>query len=139
MTSYNRKVLLTGEVTTEPSKAEAKAIAEQAQNVASVLNELHVGTLSTVSNRNYDLALAAKVRASLLEAKGVPSGAIKAVTERSVVYLMGRVSEAEGDAAAKAASRISGVRQVVKYFDYLSEKELAEIKREPPTADSQRK
>ncbi len=139
VTSYNRKVLLTGEVTTEPGKAEAKAIAEQAQNVASVLNELHVGTLSTVSNRNYDLALAAKVRASLLEAKGVPSGAIKAVTERSVVYLMGRVSEAEGDAAAKAASRISGVRQVVKYFDYLSEKELAEIKREPPTADSQRK
>lgn len=125
--SYNRRVLLTGEVTTEQGKADAQAIAERAQNVAGVLNELHVGSLSTLSNRNFDTALSAKVRAAMVQAKDVPSAAIKVVSERSVVYLMGRVTAAEGDAAARVASRVSGVRQVVKYFDVLSEQEAAAL------------
>lgn len=129
VTSYSRRVLLTGEVVNEQGKTDAQAIAEKTENVAAVLNELHVGSLSTLSNRNFDTALSAKVRAALLEAKGVPSATIKVVSERSVVYLMGRVTQAEGEAAAKAASRVSGVRQVVKYFDYLSESEAAALKR----------
>ncbi len=123
----------------EQAKLEAQAIAEKTENVAGVLNELRVGTLSTLSNRNYDTALSAKVRAALLEAKGVPSVTIKVVSERSVVYLMGRVTTEEGDAAARAASRVSGARQVVKYFDYLSEQEAAEIKRASASSESQRK
>lgn len=137
--SYNRRVLLTGEVTTEQGKADVQTLAERAQNVAGVLNELHVGSLSTLSNRNFDTALSAKVRAALLEAKGVPSNTIKVVSERSVVYLMGRLSTAEADAAAGAASRVSGVRQVVKYFDYLNDQEAAELNRAPPPADTPRK
>ena len=136
--SYNRRVLLTGEVANEQGKLEAQAIAEKSENVAGVLNELHVGSLSTLSNRNYDTALSAKVRAALLEAKGVPSATIKIVSERSVVYLMGRLTQAEGDAAARAASRVSGVRQVVKYFDYLSEQEAVQLKATPPS-EGQRK
>jgi osmotically-inducible protein OsmY len=127
--SYNRRVLLSGEVTSEQARLEAQAIAEKAENVASVANELHVGSLSTLSNRNFDTALTAKVRAALLEAKGVPSATIKVVSERSVVYLMGRVTQDEGEAAARAASRVSGARQVVKLFDYLSEEEAAELKK----------
>lgn len=136
--SYNRRVLLTGEVTTEQGKADAQAIAEGAQNVAGVLNELHVGSLSTLSNRNFDTALSAKVRASMVQAKDVPSAAIKVVSERSVVYLMGRVTAAEADAAARVASRVSGVRQVVKYFDVLSEQEAAALAR-PAPAEAPRK
>jgi osmotically-inducible protein OsmY len=129
--SYNRRVLLTGEVTSEADKLEAQAIAEKAENVAGVLNELHVGALSTVANRNYDTALSTKVRTALINAEGVPSATITVVSERSVVYLMGRVTQAEGEAAARAASRVSGVRQVVKYFDYLSEQEAAALKPAP--------
>ncbi len=138
VTSYNRRVLLTGEVVNEQGKLDAQAIAEKTENVAGVLNELHIGSLSTLSNRNFDTALSAKVRAALLEAKGVPSATVKIVSERSVVYLMGRVTQEEGEAAARAASRVSGVRQVVKYFDYLSESEAAELNRKSG-ADATRK
>jgi osmotically-inducible protein OsmY len=136
--SYNRRVLLTGEVADEQGKLDAQAIAEKSENVAGVLNELHVGALSSLSNRNFDTALSAKVRAALLEAKGVPSATIKVVSGRSVVYLMGRVTQEEGDAAARVASRVSGARRVVKYFDYLSGQEAAGPNLTPP-ADAQTK
>lgn len=139
VSSYNRHVLLTGEVVNDASKLEAQAIAEKSENVAAVLNELRVGSLSTLANRNYDTTLTAKVRAALLEAKGVPSGAIRVVSERSVVYLMGRLTTEEADAAARAASRVSGVRQVVKYFDYLSEQEAAAFTDSNASSDKQRK
>jgi len=131
VTSYNRRVLLTGEVTTEQAKTEAQALAEKSENVVAVLNELHVGSLSTLSNRNFDTALTSKVIAALVQAKDVPSGTIKVVSERAVVYLMGRVTQGEGDAAARAASRVSGAQRVVKYFDYLSDKEAAALTSSP--------
>jgi len=124
-TSYNRRVLLTGEVPNEQVRAEAQAIAERSLNVAAVLNELYVGPLSTFANRNFDRALAAKVLAALVSAEGVPSATMKVVTSRSVVYLMGLVTEREGEAAARVAARVSGVQKVVKHFEVLTEQEAA--------------
>jgi len=138
VTSYNQRVLLTGEVTTEQAKQDAEAIARKSANVSAVLNELHVGSLSTLSNRNFDTALTSKVLAALLQAPDVPSGAIKVVSERAVVYLMGRVTQGEGDAAARAASRVAGVQRVVKFFDYLSDQEVRALDGKPP-ADAQPK
>jgi osmotically-inducible protein OsmY len=132
ITSYNQRVLLTGEVTTEAAKAEAQAIAEKSPNVHSVRNELYVGALTTFANQNYDRSLTAKVTIALIDAPGVPSGTISVVTSRSIVYLMGLVTEAEGEAAARAASRVAGVRQVIKYFEYISEKEAAAVTSAPP-------
>jgi osmotically-inducible protein OsmY len=134
VTSYNRRVLLTGEVTTEQGKLDAQAMAARSENVAAVLNELHVGSPSSLANRNFDTALTTKVVAALAQAKDVPSGTIKVVSERSVVYLMGRVSQGEGDAAARAASRVAGVQRVVKYFDYLGDQEAAAPTATPATA-----
>jgi osmotically-inducible protein OsmY len=134
VTSYNRRVLLTGEVTSEQGKLDAQAIAEKSENVAAVVNELHVGNLSTISNRNFDTSLTAKVLAALVRTEGVPSGTIKVVSERSVVYLMGRVTPQEGEAAARAASRVAGARQVVKVFDYLSAQDAAALQSAPPPA-----
>jgi len=131
VTSYNRRVLLTGEVTTAQAKVEAQALAEKSENVVAVLNELHVGSLSTLANRNFDTALTSKVLAALVQAKDVPSGTIKVVSERAVVYLMGRLTQGEGEAAARAASRVSGVQRVVKYFDYLSDSDAAALKSNP--------
>lgn len=122
VTSYNRRVLLTGEVTSEQAKAEAQAVAEKSPNVAAVLNELHVGSLSTLANRNFDTSLTAKVLAALATAQAVPSGTIKVVTSRSVVYLMGLVTQTEGEAAARVASRVAGVQKVVKAFEYLPDR-----------------
>jgi len=132
VTSYNQRVLLTGEVTTAEAKAEAQAIAQKSENVRAVLNELHVGSPSTLANRNFDTALTSKVLAALLQAKDVPSGTIKVVSERGVVYLMGRVTQGEGEATARAASRVAGVQRVVKNFDYLTDQEAAAATAKPP-------
>jgi osmotically-inducible protein OsmY len=127
VSSYNRRVLLTGEVTTEQARTEAQQIAASSDNVRDVLNELEVGLLSSVSARAADTATTATVRAKLIEAKETPAASIRVVTEHGIVYLMGRVTRAEGDAAARIASRTSGVRRVVKVFDYLTPEELATI------------
>jgi osmotically-inducible protein OsmY len=124
-TSYNRRVLLTGEVPTEQARAEAQALVEKSPNVAAVVNELYVGKPSTLANRNFDTSLTAKVRAALAPAEGVPNGTIKVVTSRSVVYLMGLVTQAEGEATAKVASRVAGVQRVVKVFEYLPDRQPA--------------
>jgi len=139
VTSYNRKVLLTGEVLTAEAKAEAERIAANAENVRAVLNELGVGRLSTVGSRAKDTAISGKVRAAFLESKRVPAGAVKVTTERAIVYLLGRVTPAEGDAAAQVAARVSDVLGVVKAFDYITEKELEELLGTPAAPESQRK
>jgi len=139
VTSYNRKVLLTGEVLTAEAKAEAERIAAGAENVRAVLNELGVGRLSTVGSRAKDTAISGKVRAAFIESKQVPAGAVKVTTERAIVYLLGRVTPAEGDAAAQVAARVSDVLGVVKAFDYITEKELEELRGAPAAAESPRK
>lgn len=132
--SYNRKVLLTGEVTTAAARAEAEQMAARSDNVREVLNELEVGALSSLGARANDTATTAKVRAKLIESKETPAATIRVVTEHDVVYLLGRVTEAEGNAAAREASRTSGVKRVVKAFDYLTAEEFADMQRKaaPP-------
>lgn len=139
VTSYNRKVLLTGEVLTAEAKAEAEKIAAGTENVRAVLNELGVGRLSTVGSRAKDTAISGKVRAAFIESKKVPAGAVKVTTERAIVYLLGRVTPAEGDAAAQVAARVSDVLGVVKAFDYITERELEELRGTPAASEPQRK
>lgn len=139
VTSYNRKVLLTGEVPTAEAKAEAERIAANAENVRAVLNELGVGRLSSIGSRTKDTAISGKVRAAFLESRKVQSGVVKVTTERAIVYLLGRVTPAEGDAAAQVAARVSDVLGVVKAFDYITEKELEELRGTPAAPESQRK
>lgn len=133
VTSYNRKVLLTGEATTEATRAQIGEIAARAENVRTVVNEVFVAPLTTLPQRNNDVAIAARLSAALLADKDVPSSAVTTKTQRGIVYLMGRVSEAEGEATARAASRVAGVQRVVKVFDYISAAEAAQFKRVPDT------
>jgi osmotically-inducible protein OsmY len=139
--SYNRRVLLTGEVRNAADKAEVEKIAAAQENVSTVVNELYVGELSTFANRNNDTAITGKVRAALLNERNLPSNAMLVHTSRSVVYLMGRVSEPEGDLAGRTASRVDGVRQVIKLFEYLTDEEWKALKAQtpPPPPESQRK
>lgn len=138
VTSYNRKVLLTGEVTTALVREQIEALAKGAENVRAVENDIFVAPLTTRTQRNNDLAIAARLQAALLADPAVPSSAIKPVTQRGIVYLMGRVTEAEGDAAARVAARVQGVQRVVKVFDFLSEAEAAEFRKPPPATPPQK-
>jgi osmotically-inducible protein OsmY len=125
VTSYNRLVLLTGEVPGAAERAQVEATVAKVENVRGVVNELVIAPNSSLSSRTADSALASKVKLTLVDAKDVQSNAYKVVVDRRVVYLMGRVTEREANRGAELASQVSGVEKVVKVFEILSEKELA--------------
>jgi osmotically-inducible protein OsmY len=122
--AFERKVLLTGEVPTEQAKAQAGEIATATQNVRTVVNELAVAKPSTLGQRTNDTTVGTKVRAQFVNTKEIPFNSISIVTERGIVYLMGFVTQKEGEVAAYVASRVSGVKQVVKVFDYGTPEEV---------------
>jgi len=124
VTSFNRRVLLTGEVAGESDKLAAEQLVFQVDNVKMVINELTVASMtSTLQQRANDTYLTGLVKASLLEAKDIPSNAFKVVTERNVVYLMGRVTSREADRGTDIARGVSGVSKVVRSFELITETE----------------
>lgn len=129
VTSFNRTVLLTGQVLDDATKRRAAEIVGAIENVRTVHNELIVSGRASIGTYAADSALTAKVRASLVDAKDLQSNTIKVVSESEVVYLMGIVTRVEGDHAAQLASRVSGVRRVVTVFEYVTADELARIER----------
>jgi osmotically-inducible protein OsmY len=130
VTVFNRAVLLTGEAWDEATRAEVGKIAASAANVRTVTNEVQVSGLSSATSRANDTTLTAKVRGRLLNAKEFSPLHIKVVTESGVVYLLGLVTETEGEAATELARTTSGVRKVVKVFDYC--KTTDELCKPPP-------
>ncbi len=124
-TSYNRMVLLTGEVPTDADKTRAEQIVARIDNVVSVVNEIAVGPPNTFSERTTDTFVTTKVKASIVDAKDLFANSIKVVTHRGVVYLMGRVTEREAMRASEIARGVSGVVKVVRVFEILTEAELA--------------
>lgn len=127
VTSYNRQVLLTGEVPDAASKQLAEQTVSKVDNVRSVINELGVMSASTLTQRGNDAYITGKVKATFIDAKDLSSSAFKVVTERGAVYLMGRVTQRESDRATELVRQISGVNRVVRTFEIISEEELARI------------
>jgi osmotically-inducible protein OsmY len=124
-TSYNRMVLLTGEVPNEGDKTTAEQVVARVDNVQSVVNELTIGPINTFGEKTKDAFVTAKVKASLIDAKDVFANSIKVVTHRGTVYLMGRVTEREATRASEIARGVSGVVKVIRVFEVLTEGELA--------------
>lgn len=127
VTSYNRLLLVTGEV---PEEADKEAVGKSLagiDNVARVQNELEVGFTSSITSRSNDAILTSKVKASFIDAKDLQSNAIKVLTERGNVYLMGLVTQREADRASDVARGVSGVKKVVRVFQILTDDELARI------------
>ena len=125
VTSYNRTVLLTGEAASEADRNAIEQTVSRIENLRSTLNELAVMGSSSVTARSNDAILTSKVKASYLDAKDVQANAIKVVTERGSVFLMGRLTEREATRAAELARGVSGVQKVVRVFEILTEAELA--------------
>lgn len=126
-TSYNRLVLLTGDVVTEADKAAIEQAVSKVDNVKSVVNELVVMGSLSLGSRTNDALISTKVKASIVDTKDLYANSVKVVTERGVVYLLGRVTEREATQAANVARGVSGVQKVVRVFEILSDAELAEL------------
>ena len=124
VTSYNRQVLLTGEVATAQDRQAVEQMVSQVENVRSVVNDLAVMPPSTLSQRSTDAFITGKVRASLVDAQDISANSFKVVTERNTVYLMGRVSQREANRATDIARGVTDVRKVVRVFEIVSEEEL---------------
>lgn len=118
VTSYNRTVLLTGEVPDADARAAAERIARAVPNVRGVNNELEVAGASSLTARTNDSFITSKVKARFLDARRFNPIHVKVVTEAAVVYLLGTVTEREADDAVDLARTVAGVRKVVKIFEY---------------------
>ena len=127
ITSYNRQVLLTGEVPNEQDKQLAEQVVSRVENVRAIINELTVLGPSTLTQRSSDALVTGRVKSNLIDAKDLQSNAFKVVTERGVVYLLGRVTPREADRATDLARRTSGVQKVVRLFEIITEEELLEM------------
>jgi osmotically-inducible protein OsmY len=127
ITSYNRQVLLTGEVPNDQGKQSAEQIVSRVDNVKGIVNELAVMPASSLAQRSSDALITGKVKASIVDDKQLFIGAFKIVTERGVVYLMGRVTAREADRATQIARGVGGVQKVVRLFELISDAELREM------------
>ena len=139
VTSYNRVVLLTGQVGNATDKATIEKLVREQTTVRQVYNEIEVAPFTaTLGQRSQDSLITTKVKASLVNAKDISSSAIKVVTENNVVYLMGIVTPRESKRTAEIARGVNDVTKVVRLFEVVSEDELANMvqKAAPVTDDS---
>ncbi len=138
VTSFNHRVLLTGEVKDEKMKAEVEQQSVTIDGVKSVENDLVVAPVSSIGARSNDALITGKVKAAIIDTKDLYVNAFKIHTDRGVVYLMGRVTQREGKLAAEVArNAASKIRKVVKLFEYIGEDELKELTTKP-AADQQK-
>lgn len=132
VTSYNRQVLLTGEVPSENERLAVTAIAEKVENVKSVMNELSAMPITSLGSRSNDLIVTGKIKATLVDSRDLFANAFKVVTERNTVYLMGRVTQREAESATALIRNVNGVNKVVRMFEIISEEELRRLAPPPP-------
>ncbi len=118
-TSYNRQVLLTGQVPDETARTRAGEVVKNIPDVRAVFNELSISGVTSLTSSANDTSITASVKTRLLRDERVPGSKIKVKTEAGVVYLMGLATRAEAMAAAEIARTTSGVAKVVTLFEHL--------------------
>lgn len=120
VTSYNKQMLLTGEVPTEQMRTAIEAVLQGIEHVGKITNEIVVGPTTSFSSRSSDTLITSKIKTKFATSgRGAfyPNH-VKVVTENNAVYLMGIVTKQEGDAAAAIAADTTNVTRVVKVFEY---------------------
>ena len=131
VTSYNRQVLLTGEVPNLQDKQRVEDVVKAVDSVASVVNELAVLNSPSLMDRSADALLTGRIKAMLLDTRDLQSNAFKVVTERNTTYLMGRVTQREAERATEVVRSTPGVQKIVRIFEIISEQELERLRTVP--------
>lgn len=135
VTSYNRQVLITGEVPRAQDVQLVEQVVARVENVQSVVNEVAVLENSSLTQRSSDALTTGRVKAALVDAPDLFSNAFKVVTERGTTYLMGRVTRREADRATDITRAANGVQKVVRVFEIISEDELQRLLPKPAEND----
>ncbi|MEN9886923.1 MAG: hypothetical protein RL758_1501 [Pseudomonadota bacterium] len=131
VTSYNRRVLLTGEVPSEADRATANRLVAGVENVREIIDELGVMSSPSLTARSADGLVTARVKAAMVDARDLQANVFKVVTERGTTYLMGRVTQRESERATEVTRSIPGVQRVVRVFEIISDEELARLQSAP--------
>jgi osmotically-inducible protein OsmY len=126
-TSYNRRVLITGEVPSEEAKSAIEAEIRKLDGVREVYNELGIGPASSLGSRSTDSYIDSKVKARLVDSNQISANHIKVVTERAVVHLMGIVNAREAKVAVDVARTTSGVKKVVNVLEVIGDEDTRRL------------
>lgn len=137
ITSFNQKVLLTGEVKDADIKGQAGAYVKAMKNARSVFNELVIGPNSTFTARATDSYLESKIKTQMIFTDKLPSNSMAIVAEGSSVYLMGILTQNEAAIAKKLTSNVDGVKDVYAYFDIISDAEKTRLEKQGKADESQ--
>jgi osmotically-inducible protein OsmY len=137
VTSFNQKVLLTGEAKDADVKNEAGAYVKTMKNVRSSFNELVIGPNSSYTSRANDSYIESKIKTQMIFTDKLPSNSMVIVAEGSSVYLMGILTQNEADLAKKIASNTNGVKDVFVYFDIISEEEKNRLEKQGKAEQTQ--
>ncbi len=137
VTSFNQKVLLTGEAKDADIKGQAGAYVKAMKNVRSVFNELIIGPNSSYTARANDAFLESKIKTQMIFTDKLPSNSMAIIAEGSSVYLMGILTQNEAAIAKKVASNADGVKEVYAYFDIISEAEKVRLEKQGKADESQ--
>ena len=132
VTSYDRTVLLIGEVPDAATKAAAEKIASSVPNVKAIDNELKIAPTASLSSEGNDAYITTKVKARFVDANKFAANQVKVVTEQGTVYLMGMVTKREADAASEIARTTAGVLKVVRVFEIISEEQARQLDNSQP-------
>jgi osmotically-inducible protein OsmY len=132
VTSYNMKVLLTGEVPDAGIRDELEKAIAGVTNVKGVTNEVTVGAISSFSARSNDTYITSKVKARFIDANKFQVNHVKVVTEAGTVFLLGLVTRKEAENAAEIARTTAGVKKVVRVFEYIEFKDAQRLDNRPP-------
>lgn len=132
ITSYNRQVLITGEVPTAQEKQTVEQIVTRVENVRGVVNELGVMPNTSLTQRSNDSLVTGRVKASMVDAKDLFASAFKVITERGTTYLMGRVTQREANRATEITRSTIGVERVVRVLEIITEEELQNLAASAP-------
>ena len=136
-TSFNRKVLITGEVPTSDAKAEAERIVTGVTNVLGVYNELTVGPVSNYTDRSNDSFITSKVKSRSVDSGKFNPVHVKVVTEAGTVFLLGMVTQPEADSAINVARTTAGVKRVVNLLEIITPAKARELDKVQPTNGQQ--
>lgn len=132
VTSYNLKALLTGEVPDAGIKEDLEKAVAGIVNVKGVVNEVAIGAISSFGARSNDTYITSKVKARFIDANKFQANHVKVVTEAGTVFLLGLVTRKEGDDAAEIARTTSGVKKVVRVFEYIEFRDAQRLDTRPP-------
>lgn len=127
VTSYNRVLLVTGEVQDEGKRAAIERLLSTVEQVRRVVNETVVTPASSLTARGNDMLITSNVKARLVDSEKVSAHVVKVVTEANVVFLMGLVTRSEAEIASEIARTSRGVSKVVRVFEYISDEEARRL------------